>query len=213
MSALQRCQLSWSSLVAVAAAALGLAPLGACGPERYFFVCGKGDHWYTDREKAERTPGPKWECHADACPVGRYPKFETSDESSCKWSANYEGGNYHTPPMPIAADGNASAQPFHHDRDGDGVGYPEDLDDDDPNEGRSKAPGGGTSSSSTSSGGTSTSGGTACDQAWTCDDDAQASSYCQAACAYSGNQRTQTCEVLKQTFPTSLKCCPICSSP
>lgn len=70
----------------------------------------------------------------------------------------------------------------------------------------------GSSSGGSSSGDGAPSGdpATSCASAWTCSADAQAGSMCKAACAYSGAQRAQTCEVLKQTFPKAVGCCAVC---
>lgn len=70
---------------------------------------------------------------------------------------------------------------------------------------------GGTSSGGTSSGGTSSSGGSSnCSKAWTCANDGQVTPLCNAACAYTGTQRTQTCGVLAGYGASVKKCCSVC---
>ncbi|MFZ5443166.1 MAG: hypothetical protein ACOZQL_24370 [Myxococcota bacterium] len=55
-------------------------------------------------------------------------------------------------------------------------------------------------------------GGLDCGGAWTCTYDGQASPMCQAACAYSGQQRTFTCQQVVALVGSSLasSCCTVC---
>lgn len=186
----------------IASLALGVG-CDACDDE-YYFVCGQCSDYRARCGKSTEAPGPKWECHANVCPAGRYPLWETKKEGLCEASAEAQGGNSLDPPRPVDGTG-----PQHHDRDNDGVSYPDDIDDDDPKLGSKTPP---SSSSSSSSTGGSSGDVSDCDQAWTCAADPQASSYCLAACARP-DKTTQMCAVLQQTFPSAVKCCPICANP
>ena len=66
-------------------------------------------------------------------------------------------------------------------------------------------PGGGGTGGGAGSGGD-------CSGAWTCAYDGQASPMCQAACAYSGQQRTFTCQQVVNLVGASLasSCCSVC---
>ena len=51
-----------------------------------------------------------------------------------------------------------------------------------------------------------------CSQAWTCTYDGQATTMCEAACAYRGTQREQTCAILGGYVEASVvqRCCTVC---
>ena len=54
-------------------------------------------------------------------------------------------------------------------------------------------------------------GGTHCgSNVWTCSYDDQVTPICQAACAYSGSERQQTCSILDEFGSHNRQCCTVC---